>query len=93
MAEEFEFKTFNLDEINVRAEKSKYPYQELEVGRGFLVKKPTGSISGRTSAENKKGEKLFANRMTTDPSDGESTEGAKDGASKENPFTWVIRLK
>ena len=93
MADEFLMKDFDLATIDIREEKSKYPYQDLPVGKGFLVRKPTSSISGRTSAENKKGDKVFINRMTTDPSDGESKPGAKDGASKEKPFTWVIRVK
>lgn len=90
---EFLRKKFDLATIDIREEKSKYDYQELEVGEGFLVRKPTGSISGRTSAENKKGDKMFINRMTTNPEDGESAPGARDGASKEHPFTWVIRVK
>jgi len=91
--DEYVTKKFDLDKIDVRDENSKYPYETTEVGVGFLVRKPTGGISGRTSAFNKKSEKLFVNRTTTNPEDGESAPGAKDGASKENPFTWVIRVK
>lgn len=90
---EFPRKMFDLKKIDVREENSKYEYQDLAVGEGFLVRKKTSSISGRTSSENKKGDKFFINRMTTNPEDGESSPGARDGASKANPFTWVIRIR
>jgi len=80
MADKFEIKNFNLDEINTRRERSKYPFNDLEVGQGFSVPVPTSGISGRVSAENKKSERNFVTRA-----DPEST--------PENPKSWVIRVK
>lgn len=77
---EFQTADFDLDELDVRDEKSIYPFQEIEVGKGFLVEKKQSGISGRVSAENKKGEKMFKSRV------------AKD-STPEAPKTWVIRIK
>lgn len=77
---QFEIKSFDLSQIDVRAERSKYPFDELEVGKGFVVYKPVSSISSRVSSENRKGEKVYITR--TDP---EST--------KDKPITNVIRVK
>lgn len=81
---EFKIKTFDLDNLSVRAERSKYPYEDLEVGQGFLFNGKGPSISGNVSARNKKDDKMFITRQTTNP---------EDGASKESPKTWVIRVK
>lgn len=93
MPVEYARKTFDLGSIDVRAERSKYPYEELEVGEGFLYRGKSSSISSRTSQASKKSDKVFVNRQTVNPADGESAPGAGDGASEENPFTWVIRVK
>lgn len=76
----FEIKTFDLDEIDVRAEQSQYPFDELEVGQGFTVEKPTNGISGTVSQWNKKSDRVFVTRKHRD-------------STVENPLTNVIRVK
>lgn len=77
---EFPILDFNLDDIDVRAERSKYPFADLQVGQGFQIFKPVSSVSGRVSAENKKGEAVFVTRTARE-------------STKENPVTNVIRVK
>lgn len=76
----YEIKKFNLDDIDIRAERSKYPFDQLEVGEGFVVERKVSSISGRVSAENKKGDKMFVTRTDKD-------------STPANPITNVIRTK
>lgn len=76
----FEIKTFDLEEIDVRPEKSIYPFEDLEVGQGFTVEKPVSSISSRVAQANKRSEKTFVSRT------------AKE-STKEKPLTNVIRVK
>lgn len=78
--DKFPIMNFNLDEIDIRSERSKYPFDKLEVGQGFPVEKPVSSISSRVSSENKKGDKLYITRT-----DKKST--------KEKPLTNIIRVK
>lgn len=77
---EFEIRSFNLDELKTRRERSKYPFQELQVGDGFSVPMPTSGISGRVCAENKKSDKAYVTR-------------ADKNSTPERPKSWVIRIR
>ena len=91
--EKFETMDFDPADLRIGNEGSKYPFEEMPVGKGFLIRKPQASVSGRVSSFNKKSDKIFKSKQTTNPSHGESAPGAKDGASKEEPFTWVVRVR
>jgi hypothetical protein len=76
----YEVKTFDLDQLDVGEERSKYPFEDMQVGQGFAVDKPTSAISSRVSSFNKKSEKVFVTRKDKD-------------STTDNPKSWVIRVK
>lgn len=76
----YEIMDFDLDLLDVSEERSKYPFEDMEVGKGFAVLKPTSAISSRVSAYNKKSDKVFVTRKDKN-------------STPKNPKSWVIRVK